>query len=78
MIANERGVLWNQVIEGSMWKKVDTTISFSVGNRSRVRFWKDKRCSGSPFCPSFPSLFALLVSKKVCVLHIWYSMAKRG
>ena len=39
-------------------------ISFEVGNGRRVKLWIDKWCGEEPFCMSFPSLFALALSKK--------------
>ncbi|RVW97120.1 hypothetical protein CK203_030039 [Vitis vinifera] len=35
----------------------------------RVKFWKDRWCGAAPFCVSFPTLFALAVSKSA-----WVSM----
>ncbi|KAL6322348.1 hypothetical protein AAG906_007901 [Vitis piasezkii] len=35
----------------------------------RVKFWKDRWCGAAPFCVSFPTLFALAVSKDA-----WVSM----
>ena len=81
--ANEREVLWNQVIRGKYgeerkgwcswevreaygvglwkgirmdWDFVDSRISFLVGNRWRVRFWRNRWCEDSPLCVFFPCL----------------------
>ena len=40
-------------------------ISFAMGNRRRVKFWKDKWCSKEPLCETFITLFALSNSKEV-------------
>ena len=44
---------------------VSNRLSFMVGNEWRVKFWKDKRCGAIPLCDSFPTLYALAVSKDV-------------
>ena len=36
-----------------------TKTSFKVGNKSRVKFWKDRWCNEQPLCEIFPFLFAL-------------------
>ena len=38
-----------------------------MGNKRRVKFWKDKWCGNEPLCVSFLSLFALASSKEVWV-----------
>ena len=50
---------------------VGSRILFIVGNRRRVRFWRDRWCRDSPLCVSFPSLFALSVDKEAWVANIW-------
>ena len=35
-----------------------------MGNGQRVRFWKNKWCGDDPLCVTFPSIFALIVSKE--------------
>ena len=44
---------------------------FSVGNGRRVRFWKDSWCGDETLCYTFPSLFALAVSKEEWVPKVW-------
>ena len=41
-----------------------------VGNKRRVKFWKDKWCGVIPLCDSFPTLFALVVSKEAWVKDV--------
>ena len=54
--------LWKEIRkEGS---RLSNYIGFSVGNGSRIRFWLDPWCGGEALCNSFPSLFALVVSKE--------------
>ena len=54
--------LWKEIRkEGSL---LNNNIVFSVGNGRRVRFWKDSWCGDEAFCNSFPSLYALAVSKE--------------
>ena len=36
-----------------------------------MSFWRDKWCGDLPLCDSFPSLFALPVSKEVWVKGVW-------
>ena len=60
------------------WHLVSSRFFFMVGNGQRVRFWKDKWCEASPFCDSFPSLFALALSKDVWVNDMWSSADGKG
>ncbi|KAL6339852.1 hypothetical protein AAG906_034940 [Vitis piasezkii] len=63
--ANERGALWKQVIN----KKYGEDI----GGGDLVR------TSGvEPLCISFPSLFALAISKDAWVADVWNFEGKRG
>ena len=41
------------------------------GNGRRVKFWKDKWCGEEPLCMSFPSLYALALSKEAWVADFW-------
>lgn len=43
----------------------------------RVSFWRDKWCEDKPLCDSFPSLFALAVSKETWVKDVW-NVSKGG
>ena len=36
-----------------------------------MKFWKDRWCGASPFCDSFPTLFALTVSNDAWVKDVW-------
>ena len=45
------------------WEVVRSRLFFVVGNGQRVKFWKDIWCRDEPLCVSFPSLFALTVSR---------------
>ena len=61
-------------IRGSMIKgigRVSNYIVFSVGNGRRIRFWLDSWCGDEALCNSFPSLFALAVSKEEWVAEVW-------
>ena len=71
------GVGWWKAIRKE-WHLVSSRFSFMVGNGWRVRFWKDKWCGSSPFCDSFPSLFALVVSKNAWVNDVWSSTNGEG
>ena len=42
-----------------------------VGEGQRVNFLRDKWCGATPLCDSFPSLFALTVSKEAWVKDVW-------
>ena len=46
---------------GGLWKPirklghlVNNRFSFVVGDGQRAKFWKDKWCGDTPFCPFFP------------------------
>ncbi|RVW28979.1 LINE-1 reverse transcriptase-like [Vitis vinifera] len=45
------------------WEVVKSRLVFVVGNGKRIKFWKDIWCGDEPLCVSFPSLFALAVSR---------------
>ncbi|RVW24939.1 hypothetical protein CK203_079533 [Vitis vinifera] len=49
---------------------VSCKLSFSVGNRKRIKFWKGKWCGDEPLNVSFPSLFALSNSKDAWVAEL--------
>ena len=53
--------LWKAIRK--LWHLISSSLSFAVGNGQRVSFWRDKWCEDKPLCDSFPSLFALAVSK---------------
>ena len=64
------GVGWWNAIRKE-WYLVSSRLSYVAGNGRRVRFWKDNWCGVLPFCISFPSLFALAVSKDTWVNDVW-------
>ena len=49
-----------------------------MGNRQRVKFWKDSWCGDSPLCVSFPTSFALVLVKDAWVKDVWSSSEGRG
>ena len=53
------------------WEVVKSRLCFVVGNGKMIKFWKDIWCGDEPFCVSFPSLFALAVSKDAWVKDVW-------
>ena len=51
------------------WNIVAGRMSFAVGNRRRVPFWK---CCGTvPLSVAFPSLYAIATSKDALVTNVW-------
>ncbi|KAL6332129.1 hypothetical protein AAG906_001843 [Vitis piasezkii] len=91
MVENE--ALWYQVIsrkyrvEEGRWYTGERKegfdvgfnyIGFSVGNGRRIRFWLDPWCAGEVLCNSFPSLFALAISKEKWVAEVWDSSVEEG
>lgn len=60
------------------WELISTKTSFSVGNRRRVKFWRDKWCGDEPLCVSFPSLLALASSKEAWVVNLWLHSSEGG
>ena len=52
------------------WHIVDSRLAFVVDNGQRMKFWKDKWCGALPSCDSFPTLFALIVSKDTWVKNV--------
>ena len=57
---------------------VNSRISFSVGNESRAKFWRDKWYGVEPLSVSFPSLFALATSEEIWVANLWSYSSGRG
>ncbi|RVW47359.1 Ribosome maturation factor RimM [Vitis vinifera] len=53
------------------WEVVKSRLFFVVGNGKRIKLWKDIWCGDEPLCVSFPSLFALAVSKDAWVKDVW-------
>ena len=43
---------------------ISDKLSSVVGNKQRVKFWKDKWCGDTPFSHSFTSLFSTTLSKE--------------
>ena len=67
---------WKEIRkEGSLLLKI---VSFSVGDGRRVRFWKDIWCGNNSICETYPSLFALAVSKDAWVANYWDSLGEVG
>ena len=71
-VRDNHGVGWWKIIRKE-WYLVSSRLSFLVGDGRRVRFWKDNWFGALPFCVSFPSLFALAVSKDAWVNDVWSS-----
>ena len=69
-VRDDHGVGWWKIIRKE-WYLVSSRLSFLVGDGRRVRFWKDNWFGALPFCVSFPSLFALAVSKDAWVNDVW-------
>ncbi|RVW89301.1 hypothetical protein CK203_032683 [Vitis vinifera] len=68
--------LWKKIRKEGYW--LSNYIGFSVGNGRRTRFWLDSWCGGEALCNSFPSLFALAVSKEEWVAKVWDSSVDGG
>ncbi|RVW33020.1 hypothetical protein CK203_041517 [Vitis vinifera] len=84
-----RALLGREGVGVGCWKEIkkegsllSNNIVFSVGNGRRVRFWKDSWCGDETLCYTFPSLFALAVSKEEwvpkVVLAEWLLMTIQG
>ncbi|RVW82307.1 putative ribonuclease H protein [Vitis vinifera] len=70
--AMEREAFWNQVIRGKYGEEQGDGVQRKQGGRRMViKFWKDIWCGDEPLCVSFPSLFALAVSKDAWVKDVW-------
>ena len=68
--------LWKEIRKERSW--LSNYIGFSVGNGRRTKFWLDSWCGGEALCDSFPSLFALAVSKEEWVAEVWDSSVEGG
>ena len=61
--------LWKAIRKG--WDAFKSKISYVLGNKRRVKFWKDIWCGDTPLRTSFPSLFAIATSKEAWVCDAW-------
>ena len=43
--------VWKDI--GKVWDYFNMKISFAVGNRSRMKFWKDRWCNDEPLMWDF-------------------------
>ena len=68
--------LWKSIRK--LWDFVSCKLSFSVGNRKRIKFWKDKWWEDEPLNVSFPSLFPLSNFKEAWVVELWQHSNERG
>ena len=68
--------LWKEIRKKDF--QLSNYIGFSVGNGRRTRFWLDSWCGGEALCNSFPSLFALAVSKEEWVAEVWDPSVEEG
>ena len=68
--------LWKEIRKKDF--RLSNYIGFSVGNGRRIRFWLDPWCAGEALCNSFPSLFALAISKEKWVAEVWDSSVEEG
>ena len=50
--------------------RLSNYIVFFVGNGRRIKFWLDSWCGDGALCNSFPSVFALAVSKEEWVAEV--------
>ena len=48
----------------------NSRTSFFEGNSRKVKFWTDKWCKNKPLWVSFPSLYALIISKEAWVTNL--------
>ena len=61
--------LWKDILIEFSWVRVHW--KFSIGNGSRVRFWKDPWCGFAVLSVSFPSLYEIAVNKMATVAEVW-------
>lgn len=66
--------LWKAITKD--WDILSDSITFSVGNGRRARFWKEKWCDDELLCTSFPSLFAIASSKAAWVEDVLNHLAE--
>ena len=50
---------------------VSNQFSFVVGDRKRIKFWKDRWCGDCSLYVAFPSLFSLANVKEAWVEDLW-------
>ena len=55
--------LWKTI--RNLWEVVNYRISFSIGNRRRVKFWKDNWCGNEPLGVFFPPYLPYLVRRRL-------------
>ena len=68
--------LWKSIRKE--WNNFHCHSSFLLGNKRRVKFWKDKWCGDEPLRRSFPCLYALAVSKETWIAALWVHEREKG
>ena len=69
--------MWLQREIGKEGSLLHNKIVFSMGDDSRMRFWKNEYV-GTMLCDSFLSLYALAASKESWVVKVWDFMGEKG
>ena len=68
--------LWKAIRKD--WDTLNRRLSFIVVNKRRVKFWNDRWCREEPLYVSFPSLYALALSKEARVASLWDQLGEWG
>ena len=50
----------------------------ALGNRGRIRFWKDKWNGENSLCNLFPTLYEITASKEKMIREVWESLRGEG
>lgn len=53
-------------------------FSFTISNRIKVKFWKDRLQGHSSLEESYPSLFSTIITKYAWVVEVWEQYEERG
>ena len=61
--------LWKEIRKE--WPLLLQNASISLGDESRVSFWKDVWCCEEALCLAFPSLFNLAAQKDAMAAKLW-------
>ena len=61
--------LWKEIRKE--WPLLLQNASISLGDESRVSFWKDVWCCEEALCLAFPSLFNLATQKDAMAAKLW-------
>ena len=60
------------------WDFFNSRVCYAIGDKKRVKVWKDSQCNKDPLNEMFPNLFALSKAKQTLVVDLWEEKEGEG